>query len=350
MERSIRTLPAALATLALLTSRPASAQGYTVQDLGTLGGTNSFATAVNATGQVVGTAQTSSGESHAFFWNRGQLIDLGTLGGKESTATGVNDFGLVAGIAQTASGANHAVLWDTKLGLAHDILPVDLGTLGGKESFATAVGFSGQVVGTSQTASGDQHAFLWEKGQMTDLSTLGGKDSFAAGIGFFGQVVGTSRTASGARHAFLWDKGQMTDLGTLGGSESFIRGISKIGRAVGFSLTPGDKAEHAVIWDVPAVGAGPAKLTDLETLGGPINEAFSINSTGLAVGMAQLAGEQLTHAVLWKESHIQDLTRLLPAGSGFILLQANSISDSGQIAGSALHNGATRGFLMTPIR
>ena len=60
---------------------------YTVTDLGTLGGNNSFAQGINNRGEVVGIAETPDTDPncecpiiHAFLWNNG-IHDLGTLGG-----------------------------------------------------------------------------------------------------------------------------------------------------------------------------------------------------------------------------------------------------------------------------
>src|SRR5438552_14483021 len=62
----------------------------TAIDLGTLGGTSSFAHAVNASGQVVGESFTGAGQIHAFSWTQaGGMVDLGTLGGDVSRATAV---------------------------------------------------------------------------------------------------------------------------------------------------------------------------------------------------------------------------------------------------------------------
>jgi len=49
-----------------------------MKDLGTLGGTNSSAYAINDSEQVVGQASTSDGSWHAFLYQNGEMIDLGT--------------------------------------------------------------------------------------------------------------------------------------------------------------------------------------------------------------------------------------------------------------------------------
>jgi probable HAF family extracellular repeat protein len=92
----------------------AKTRSVTVTDLGTLGGTFSFALAVNASGQVVGYSDTAgNAATHAFSWTQaGGMVDLGTLGGTSSTASAVNANGEVVGSSTTAGNAAlHAVLW-----------------------------------------------------------------------------------------------------------------------------------------------------------------------------------------------------------------------------------------------
>ena len=77
---------------------------YTVTDLGTLGGTFGFASAVDNSGSVVGfAALPGDTESHAFLWSKGIKSDLGTLGGPNSSAAFINERGEVVGTADTST-------------------------------------------------------------------------------------------------------------------------------------------------------------------------------------------------------------------------------------------------------
>src|SRR3954467_1588063 len=55
---------------------------YTIVDVGTLGGTQTQGTAMNASGQVAGYSETTMGDFHAFFFDPviGKIQDLDTLG------------------------------------------------------------------------------------------------------------------------------------------------------------------------------------------------------------------------------------------------------------------------------
>ena len=198
-------------------------------DLGSLGGTASIsyrlssASGINDLGQVVGSALTASGETHAFRTAPNSPInpedDLGTLGGAFSEAIAINQSGRVVGNSTTASGETHAF----RTARNQPIKPEtdDLGTLGGTSSHATAINRLGRVVGYSTTASGETHAFRTPRNRAInpakdDLGTLGGTSSQAFGINKLGQVVGASATASGETHAFIYNvRGGLIDLNSL---------------------------------------------------------------------------------------------------------------------------------------
>jgi len=93
---------------ALASNASAASTPFIAIDLGTLGGPNSAALAVNASGQVVGYSRTTSSgaETHAFSWTpAGGMVDLGTLGGSSSTALAVSASGQVVGYSDVAGNA-----------------------------------------------------------------------------------------------------------------------------------------------------------------------------------------------------------------------------------------------------
>jgi probable HAF family extracellular repeat protein len=121
--------------------------------------------------------------------------DLGTLsGGSFTFPNGINDSGQVVGEADGSAGNTRAFLYSESTGMK------DLGTLpNGAISEAYAINDSGQVVGYSYTTStGSQHAFLYSGGQMYDLNSLIPTDSgweliSAYEINNSGQIVGRGR-------------------------------------------------------------------------------------------------------------------------------------------------------------
>ena len=91
-------------------------------------------------------------------------------------------------------------------------------------------------------------------------------------------------------------------------------------------------------------------MRDLGHLGGGTSRATAINNNGLAVGSSTLSNGAV-HAFSWTHTNgMIDLNNLLPLFSGWILVEANSVNDSGQITGLGLHNGAQRAFRLDPPR
>ncbi len=254
-------------------------QAGSITDLGTLGGNQSIANAVNNRGQVAGVAlntisdaYTGTGlfyvpgatQAHAFRWTESQgMQDLGTLGGTDSIAVLTNERGQIAGWSFTNTTVNSTtgfptldpLLWENGTML-------DLGTLGGTFGQANGLNNRGQVVGASNLA-GDltEHPFLWSRSEgMKDLGTLGGTFGHADFINDAGDVVGYVVPPNTQGRAFLWRHGVMTDLGTLGtdpSSESF--GVNSQGQVVGNTFAPGIDL-RAVLWE----DGGP--MVDLNTL------------------------------------------------------------------------------------
>ena len=107
------------------------------------------------------------GNPHAVLFDASGMRDLGTLGGQNSIAHAINASGHVVGSSATAV-TTHAFLYD-------GVSMQDLGTLGGRFTYASHardINDAGQVVGSSMAPPGDTHGFLWTDGRMQDLNDL----------------------------------------------------------------------------------------------------------------------------------------------------------------------------------
>jgi probable HAF family extracellular repeat protein len=100
-------------------------------DLGTLGGLESIAFAVNASGQVTGNTEIGGLASHAFLYTGtpgagGTMADLGSLGGSYSTGNAVNARGQVAGMSYMADDyTRHAFLYTGTPGTDGHMIDLD---------------------------------------------------------------------------------------------------------------------------------------------------------------------------------------------------------------------------------
>lgn len=169
---------------------------------------SSTAYGVNSLSLTVGDSATNVSTGypyHAFRYTPfGGMVDIGTLGGRDSLAYAVNDLGEIVGKSDLPYPATspHAFMSQGSL----IVSMIDIGTLGGSYSVAYAINkrylADSQVVGDS-TTSGDAaiHAFRYtgnvlNGGSMVDLNSLIAANSgweliSARGINDNGQIVGS---------------------------------------------------------------------------------------------------------------------------------------------------------------
>jgi len=332
-------LPSLLADFATCHAGTTDVQ-YLVTDLGTLGGSFVFASAINNRGEVIGHSTTNgTAAMHAFIYSNGALKDLGTLGGTNSYGYAINDSGQAVGAAYLSNGQSHGFLYSNGV-------MSDLGTLGGTGSDARAINNLGQIAGSAWTSNNAAlHVYLLSGGVMNDLGTLGGQRATVYGLNDAGQIAGASWPASGSIwHAFLYNGGAMNDLGTLGGTSpySYAYGINKDGLVVGKTSTSASPEEAFVYQG--------GTMTDLGSLDLPGSTAHAINSGGQIVGEASVTNGLGSAAFIYTGGVMTDLNTLIPPNSGWILEVATGINDSGQIIGVGTHPaGQERAFLLTPV-
>ncbi|MBD1804346.1 DUF3466 family protein [Microcoleus sp. FACHB-SPT15] len=308
---------------------------YSITDLGTLGGSESYALSINDVGQIVGSSQTSNGDTQAFLWEGGAMTDIGTAAGyNNSIAIDINNAGQVLGgtTSQVPLFVSSLFLWsndtittlpDPEICYASGIndaeqivgLCIVIGTNYAAAAFlpggsiildlpssANDINNSGQVVGAFSVeivdvnTNNNYEAFLWQDGTVIELGTLGGTNSEANAINDLGQVVGEAQTSSGDFHAFFWD-GAMQDLGTLANYTSSV--------------------------------------------------AYGINNKGRVVGAATTSSGS-SHAFVRLNNGMRDLNNLIPANSGWELIEARDINNNGRIVGYGTVNGENHAFVLTP--
>jgi probable HAF family extracellular repeat protein len=324
---------------------------YSVTDLGTLGGTTSYAYAINSANHVVGQAQAVNKISYAFFYNGG-MTNLGTEPGDVySRALAINDYDQVVGYS--GSGVNvavsHAFMWQGPAGPM-----TDLGNIGSSSNTtARAINNAGQAVGDGYTAAGVDHAWFWQSNTMTDLNNEPGVEGSgwvltqAWGINGQGQIVGQG-THNGQTRAFLWTwKSGVppTDLGALvAGGDSLGTAINSSGQVAGTSYTAGGCC-NGFYW------TSTDGMTDLPPLRKDVTAyAYALND--LSPVPAQVVGYSNSgggfHAVLWQNGKAIDLTGQQPKGSNWTLEFAYGINNGGYIVGEGQGGLGQRAVLLTP--
>jgi probable HAF family extracellular repeat protein len=345
-------------------------QNGVLADLGALpGGGSSQAVWISANGLIAGFSQIAESdpsipggpaEVRAVLWRNSVLTDLGMLpqGGFDTFASAVNSRGEVVGWGVDTTpdpfclAAPGFCTTQTRAFRWENGAMQDLGTLGGADAQASLVNEGGQIVGISYTNSTQNSVtgiptvdpFFWEHGTMVDLGTLGGTFGSPSALNNRGEVVGQSNLAGDlTSHPFLWIRtGGMQDLGTLGGNNGLTNWINDAGAIAGKADLPGPLPQNhdAVLWR-------HGSMVDLGTLpGDSCSNAYYVNSRGQVVGTSESRDLCLIptgeHAFLWQDGGpMVDLNSLIAPGSNLELTFAFAINDSGEIVGTGIPSGCT---------
>ena len=269
--------------------------GSEIIDLSTalsgISGGQSEAQGINDSGQAVGydgASTTSSVTSTAFVYSESGVSSIPNLGGSSSYAYAIDDNGDVVGYSTLASGDTHAFLWNgTRV--------VDLQTLGGSSSYAYAINDKGDVVGTSTLADGSWHVFEYASSQtsptMVDLGALNSLSTVAYAINGDGEIVGTAyQSSQQGSSAFLYDGATTVDLNNLLNSTGKgwqlleAKGINDSGQIVGYGVNPAGLTHAFLLNPVDAMSATPTiSITPVGTDG----KTYTVSVSGIT-GSGQL--------------------------------------------------------------
>ena len=319
-----------------------TAASYRLDDLGELPHiADDVAVSLNRNGVVAYWARVG-GIVRAMEWKNGAARQIPGLAGYPSSIThALNGRGDAVGWMSSSPNLVDSMAI-TRGFIQHDGHVEIVAGLGGRNSRVLGANDKGTAVGSSNVPDGARHAFVVKKGRVLDLGTLtSGTSSTAYAINNAGVIVGSATVAGDAAHAVQWRNGRIAELGALApGFGSSARSVNDRGQIAGFADTP--EGIHAFLYT-------RGVMQDLGTLGGEPSAASGVNNRGEVVGASNLSSTR-RHAFLWRQGHMIDLNTVMLKSSKWVLLDAFSINDRGQIACAASRDGGpTHLLLLTPM-
>ncbi|MDX1740764.1 MAG: Ig-like domain-containing protein, partial [Rhodothermales bacterium] len=347
---------------------------FSIEQTGTLGGRASRAFAVNDEGLVVGTSISASGVVKAFLWSGTEIRDIDTDDSRQSQAFGVNEVGQVVGAVEQ-DGEITAATWQVSPDKAESTL---LPALSGAFSVAYDINDSGDAVGTSLGVDGFEPV-IWADGSLNKISVDGVSAGQVEAINNGGQLAGLMVQPGGTESAIRGPQDQVRRIGT---DNTRAYALSDLGVAVG------SKAEAGQVRAIRWASDGTEQL--LANSESAFTEAYGINDSGWIVGtfvpsaadgktsglnlrsndilFDVVEGKSLEvrfgrglrsdgdlaknldtsmRAALWIGESLLDLNALVPSESGWTLVEARDVNNSGQIVGYGILEGETRAFVLT---
>jgi probable HAF family extracellular repeat protein len=324
MKKSIIVILITIVCLLVATNANAHSLQYQLIDLGK----NNYPYSINNKGQIAG-----MDNDNLIMYENGNIIELGFLPGGHPRD--INELGKIVGDAGLLGPISHAFIYSNGV-------ITDLGTFGGESAIAQKINDSGELVVSAYYGDNIHKSYIYDSnGIITNLDMLVGS-TLAFSINNHKQVVGFN-TCGGT---FLYENGTMRIIST---SPIFIPSRYNAGYDINDSgsvlgLRDNGSTYAPFIWE-------NENVTDMGTLYGIDTRAYAINNLGQAVGTAWMPSQNTgwTHAFLWQNGSLRDLNELIPANSGWILLEATDINDKGQIIGWAdTGEGGGHGFLLNP--
>lgn len=355
------------ALAAVSTSALATPSSYQVIDLGAYGnGSTSRAYAVNNNGHVAGVVYIKDANqierTRAFYYNGTTKVVLNPgTGGNNTAAYGINDSGQLTGYFEEDWGGfikKRGYRWNAGSGGSVNNIG-NFSAAGQFESIGYDINNGGSVAGIASGQSGwsHWHAMRWNFGaQPIDLGCLTGSsadESQARAINSSGVIAGFSEASgTSTMYAATAPANSLVSQGPFPNPLIFEPPLSAYLNDIGDNGSLGGHYQVSAIqyngmvkingtWQ--AVGTLP---------GGDANDSSyinGINSNNEAVGSSELFNA-VNKAILWTPGGgMEDLNTKIPANSGWVLQDAQDISNTGYIVGYGLKNGVLRGFLLRPV-
>ncbi len=341
----------ALAVVVLTFALVAQARADTITDLGDF-----VPMGLNDHDQVVGDVLDTNSYDHAALWS-GSLQMLGQLGSAdESDAYAISDGGRIAGDDYASTSSVHGVYWNGG-GTANQVSPFfapsqDYTELNDVDTAGELAGFA-----PASSTSPYETGFIDKAGSATPVgagdSSIGPNSAVGAitpnGQLLLGYVNGGTEPGP---FYYLWSAANPNAAGTPLNLTPPKNGALGFDGAEFGTLIANDLASDGTV--LGYTGTGSAKTFYIRLPGGTetrvsgLHLANAVNASHVVAGA--IYGPSLAdplHAAIWTNGALRDLNTLLPPGTtGWHLVEAFAINNSGDIVGVGIHNNHQVGFLL----
>lgn len=328
-RRLARTVAASAAALALAGAAQSQTQQqprWSIVGLGDFG-RGSVANGINDAGQVVGHSFDADGRRRAFLWQDGVMADLGTLGGANATAFAINNRSQVTGWAD-AVGGTVPFLWQ---GGAMSFVAIDFLNANASAAFGTDINDAGQIVGMYIDTLTRRQTPFRVTGDTLETYGFGLFDSVERVSVQNGPLVavtdGVATTVYPSPASLLGY--QVTGV---------VNGLNDNGLVTGRTQDP---ALGTTSLFISHVASGGMQIFSLP--GG--SEGLALNAGGQVVG--QRSNGVDARAVFVAAGRVHELDSLLPPSTGWTLNRASGINGATQIVGTGQFEGRSQAFLMS---
>ncbi len=313
----------------------AGTMSFSIVDLGT----KVTPTAINNKGQVVGYSITDDGHIHAFLYENQILTDLGTFGGTDSEALAINGSGHIVG-NYFKYGYKHAfLLYNSQF--------TDMFGLAGMIE-ATGINDQNVMIGdiVSTPDMGSTHVILYDNGLVTDISVLGEIQGVTypfisaspRGINNKGQAIFFQGLCGSweCEHSYVFSGETVSEIFPFNATD-----INDLGQVVGSSMREWGQVDSYLY--------NQGDLTRINDFGGNYSYPTALNNVGQVIGTAQYSQDYKFHPFIYFNETMKDLNTLIPADSGWDITKVSDINDKGQIIGTGLLNGEQHAFVLSPL-
>lgn len=231
--------------------------------------TNSIATGVNNSGQIVGIWRDTSGTTHGFLDSGGTFSSIDIPSGLIGQALGINDAGLISGVF-TSAGASFAFVEDA----------ADLGNFSYPDAPAGVVSAyindSGQIAGSYSIGNNEQ-GYLLDNGVLTSpIEYPDAPSTVIEGINNSGEMTGSGSGIPLYNTQVFVRSGAGIFTTIFPGAQNFYgMGINNTGELVG---------SYQINFSINGFLYNNGAFSTIDFNGASQTELFGINDNGVVVG------------------------------------------------------------------